>query len=718
MSKISSGSLTVVDVKGGSDGINTATIYLYQRAATAPSKPSTNLTYTFATAKLTGGLGSWTQDIGTLTGSDPIWVIAAVASSNGTTDVIESTEWSEPIKMAQNGQDGQDGQDGQPGAPGQPGANGLNQATVFIYKRANSVTKPSNSTYTFATGSFTVDGNWEKTIPTATTENRNPCWVCSAVAIGSGDTAQLNWTNPVVLVEDGSDGQSPVITSTDNGVQIYDPINDVTYTITNGADGTSYYTHILYSSKEVPTSASDVNSSPENKDYVGILTTNTVEVPAWNDNRWVWKKYIGENGQPGTQGDPGPQGVSVTGTRELYYLKTNSENVPSITSTSQIDSISKENGWTSVVPTYADSGTYYTCIETSLSTGGPVWSVPVENKGLTDANKNAYDAATDASEAKELSRATQQHFWFKAVSDTLESGAYITDTAIDTFKNGKSGGYALIRSDGLLLGNGVNRYMELSGSALKFYKAGTTDPAQGSSIPSTSIAAQLNSTGLEIASGGIVAGQVLTNNFVYLSTEDYPLRQYVKTSDNPIVSTKTYYTYNSETQRYSPVTTPDDSERDNYYEISNQGLTVNRHTPGDATNDPAWRQVIGSKFGVDASGTLYASGAVLDDTLTIQNKSGQVVASYGQTTIIGNKEGNQSYIEISDDGISFYGKGQPDVASAHIDGQYMYIPYTVVLNEMQVGQYTDEITGEERTLWSWKKMGNKNLRLVWLGGDS
>ena len=29
MSKISSGSLTVVDVKGGSDGINTATVYLY-----------------------------------------------------------------------------------------------------------------------------------------------------------------------------------------------------------------------------------------------------------------------------------------------------------------------------------------------------------------------------------------------------------------------------------------------------------------------------------------------------------------------------------------------------------------------------------------------------------------------------------------------------------------------------------------------------------------
>lgn len=355
-------------------------------------------------------------------------------------------------------------------------------------------------------------------------------------------------------------------------------------------------------------------------------------------------------------------------------------------------------------------------------------------------------------------RATQQHFWFNAVSDTLESGAYITNTAIDTFKNGKSGGYALIRNDKLVFAHGNNKFVELiadgTNNALNFYQPPTIGTVTNQGQKTMSLArdaltfynpndgitslAVLNANGLTLSKGGIVAGQALTDKFVYLSTEDYPLRQYIKTSDNPIVSTKTYYTYNSETQRYNLVITPDDSERDNYYEISNQGLTINGHTPGDATNDSPWRQIIGSKFGVDASGTLYAAGAVFDeniqigslsgttlnrisldgDALIIQNRLGTTIASYGQTVIIGNKDEGQSYIEITNQGISFYGTGQPENPSASINGQYMYIPYTVVLNEMQVGQYTDETTGKERSLWSWKKMDNKNLRLVWLGGNS
>ena len=36
----------------GQDGLNNATILLYQRGATAPDKPTADLTYTFATASL------------------------------------------------------------------------------------------------------------------------------------------------------------------------------------------------------------------------------------------------------------------------------------------------------------------------------------------------------------------------------------------------------------------------------------------------------------------------------------------------------------------------------------------------------------------------------------------------------------------------------------------------------------------------------------------
>ncbi len=173
-------------------------------------------------------------------------------------------------------------------------------------------------------------------------------------------------------------------------------------------------------------------------------------------------------------------------------------------------------------------------------------------------------------------RATQQHFWFNAVSGTLESGAYITNIPIDTFKRGKSGGYALIRSDGLILGNGVNRYMELSDSALKFYKAGTTDPAQGSSIPLTSVAAQLNSTGLEIVSGGIKAGN-----------------------------------YNS---------TATDTDQDFVY-LSSQNYGTEVQIGNSSSDKSDWRQIIGNKFGVDKAGNLYAASANIQGKITVTSGS-------------------------------------------------------------------------------------------------
>lgn len=60
-----------------------------------------------------------------------------------------------------------------------------------------------------------------------------------------------------------------------------------------GADGIQYYTHIYYSSKQTPTSASDVSSSPSGKTFVGIQTTTSSTAPAWNDSNWNWTKYIG-----------------------------------------------------------------------------------------------------------------------------------------------------------------------------------------------------------------------------------------------------------------------------------------------------------------------------------------------------------------------------------------------------------------------------------------
>lgn len=91
----------------GAPGINTATVYLYQRAAATPSIPSGNFTYTFSTSTLSGNLGNWSRTI--LSGTDPVYMISATASSTESTDTIESTDWSTPTIAFQNGTIGRDG---------------------------------------------------------------------------------------------------------------------------------------------------------------------------------------------------------------------------------------------------------------------------------------------------------------------------------------------------------------------------------------------------------------------------------------------------------------------------------------------------------------------------------------------------------------------------------------------------------------------------------
>lgn len=57
----------------GVDGYNTATIYLYQKKSTTPSKPSNSLTYTFSSHSITAGTinNGWSTSIPS-TGEDPI----------------------------------------------------------------------------------------------------------------------------------------------------------------------------------------------------------------------------------------------------------------------------------------------------------------------------------------------------------------------------------------------------------------------------------------------------------------------------------------------------------------------------------------------------------------------------------------------------------------------------------------------------------------------
>ena len=208
-------------VSSGSNGqgVNCAAVILCKRGSTAPAKPNGNVTYTFATGAVSGSTNGWT--IAMPSGTDPLWAIAASASSTGTTDTIASTEWSDQVKVLENGTDG------------------LNQATICLYRRsASSPSLPTSSvTYTFATGALSsVPTNWSRNIPTA---DGNPCWVTMAVAISTEATdtiAASEWVTPTKMAEDGEDGYNHAV------VTLYQrasstpskPSGTVTYTFSTG----------------------------------------------------------------------------------------------------------------------------------------------------------------------------------------------------------------------------------------------------------------------------------------------------------------------------------------------------------------------------------------------------------------------------------------------------------------------------------------------------
>jgi len=169
------------DGTNGTNGLNSATVFLYQRAATAPAVPNANTTYTFATGLLSGAaIGSWTQTVPA--GTDPLYVTTATAVATTATDTIANTEWATVRVLAQNGSNG---------SPGTAAVSGyLTSESVSVFAYANGVV----TSYAPATGSFvilsgTTDISTNFTLSTVT----NP------------QTLTVTYTNRVYTVSAGFD---------------------------------------------------------------------------------------------------------------------------------------------------------------------------------------------------------------------------------------------------------------------------------------------------------------------------------------------------------------------------------------------------------------------------------------------------------------------------------------------------------------------------------
>lgn len=189
----------VLFTQSGTSGSSTALIYAYKRSATAPTDNPGIVDYSFTTNTITTATlaNSWLKAIPS--GTDPLYVTLATASSTGTTDNIAAAEWTSPVVLAQNG---------------------INSATVYLYARNNnSVTAPTFPTtgtaiYTFANGALTgtVPTGWTQTIPAES--NGSVLWVVQATAAAVTSTASIlntGWGTPRVLAQIGANGTSPLI---------------------------------------------------------------------------------------------------------------------------------------------------------------------------------------------------------------------------------------------------------------------------------------------------------------------------------------------------------------------------------------------------------------------------------------------------------------------------------------------------------------------------
>ena len=195
---------TLAAPSDGLDGLNNATVFLYNKSssATPPALFSGTFTYTFSTGVLSGGtLNGWSQEPPTLSQGDNLFVSLATASSRTGTDSIPSTEFSTPeiTSIA--------------GINGLPGVDGYSTATVSLLRKTSTASAPSDPTgtftYTFSTGLLsggTFNG-WTQTAPSLS--KGEYLWVIQASAYSNTSTdtiAASEFTSASIIGIAGDDG--------------------------------------------------------------------------------------------------------------------------------------------------------------------------------------------------------------------------------------------------------------------------------------------------------------------------------------------------------------------------------------------------------------------------------------------------------------------------------------------------------------------------------
>lgn len=415
-----------IDGNNGVNGMNAATIYLYQRATSTPSKPSNTLTYTFSTTTITGTLNNgWSTAIPT--GTDAVYVTVASVSSKNDTATIATSAWSAPVVLAQNGKTGSDGKAG------------LNVATIYLYQRNTSKpSKPSASvTYTFSTGVASgLNNGWSQKIPDGT----NPLYVTLATASSNTATDTIlssEWSDVVVMAQNGEDGQdgiSPKVSLSKSGntttISIVDATGTHTQTVKDGTNGTpgaagkdgkTSYFHVKYSNDGGKTFTG--NSGEDTGIYMGSYTDYT-EVDSTDVKKYNWVKVKGDKGDTGQKGQDGTS-IKITSKSVTYQTSTSGTTAPTGT-------------WVTTVPTVANGQYLWTKTTVQYSDGNKTEAYSISYKGTNGTNGTSVTVSkTEVTYQVSTSGTTAPTGTWGTTMPSCDQGQYLWTKTYVKYSDGK-----------------------------------------------------------------------------------------------------------------------------------------------------------------------------------------------------------------------------------------------------------------------------------------
>lgn len=412
-----------IDGSNGVNGMNAATIYLYQRATSTPSKPSNTLTYTFSTTKITGTLNNgWSTAIPT--GTDAVYVTVASVSSKNDTATITTSAWSTPVVLAQNGKTGSDGKAG------------LNVATIYLYQRNTSKpSKPSASvTYTFSTGVASgLNNGWSQKIPDGT----NPLYVTLATASSNTATDTIlssEWSDVVVMAQNGEDGISPKVSLSKTGgtttISIVDATGTHTQSVkdgtngtpgTDGKDGKTSYFHVKYSNDGGKTFTG--NSGEDTGIYMGSYTDYT-EADSTDVKKYNWVKVKGDKGDTGQKGQDGTS-VKITSKSVTYQTSTSGTTAPTGT-------------WVTTVPTVNNGQYLWTKTTVQYSDGNKTEAYSVSYKGTNGTNGTSVTVSkTEVTYQVSASGTTAPTGTWSTTMPSCDQGQYLWTKTYVKYSDGK-----------------------------------------------------------------------------------------------------------------------------------------------------------------------------------------------------------------------------------------------------------------------------------------